>query len=78
MAIVFLVDFGANVFGAPWLRLYESIVCRNFYEKFDTSMIGGNGMVDERYCKVNPVQEELALLVGWQTFVNFFPGTFKH
>lgn len=74
MLLVFLADFAAMLVTAPYTRLLESVVCYNFYSTVDPSIIGGDGSVDEHHCKVNPVQEEVAFLQTWQTFVNLLPG----
>ncbi|KAL9037646.1 MAG: hypothetical protein Q9214_005608 [Letrouitia sp. 1 TL-2023] len=74
MLLVFLADFASMLVIAPSTRLFESVVCHNFYSAVDPSVIGRDGSVDEHYCKVNPVQEELAFLQTWQTFVTLLPG----
>lgn len=74
MLLVFLADFAVMLAVAPYTRLFESVVCHNFYSIVDPSIIGRDGSVDEHYCKVNPVQEELAFLQTWQAFVTLLPG----
>ena len=55
--------------------VYESIICSKYYGVSDPSLLGSNGYVEERYCKVAPIQEELAFLRGWQDFFDYLPGT---
>ena len=55
--------------------VYESIICSEYYGITDPSLLSSNGYVEERYCKVAPIQEELALLRGWQDFFDYLPGT---
>ena len=55
--------------------VYESIICSEYYGVSDLSLLGSNRYVEERYCKVAPIQEELALLRGWQDFFDYLPGT---
>ncbi|KAL8744132.1 MAG: hypothetical protein Q9190_003592 [Brigantiaea leucoxantha] len=76
MVALVLVNFSFNVTEAAWVRLYESVICHSFYAIADPSVIGKDGKIAERLCKIGPVQEELALLQGWQTFVNTLPGLF--
>lgn len=74
MVLVFIFNFSASLMGASTLRIYESIICHSYYKTNDPSRIGDGGMVDERLCKVDTVQEELALLTGWESFFNTLPG----
>lgn len=72
--LIFLLDLAGGFGDTPWLRICESIVCRNHYKAVDPSLIGHNGAVDEEYCKINPVQDELAFLFGWSSFFDYLPG----
>lgn len=73
LSLVFLVDLAGNLSAAPMMRIEESIICHDFYTMEDPSLIHG-GIVDEQYCKIDPVQEELAFLNGWQSFFELLPG----
>lgn len=66
------IRFADSLTGAPILRIYESIVCYNFYKVANPSLIGEGGLVDELHCKIDPVQEELAILIGWEGFFFLF------
>lgn len=74
MVLVFLFDFSGSLTGASTLRIYESIICHSYYKANDPSRIGDGEVVDERYCKVDAVQEELAVLTGGESFFNTLPG----
>lgn len=74
LSIIFLLELSDTVATAPTTRLFESILCRNFYKIADPSLIGDDGAVEEEYCKTNPVQEELAFLNGWRGFFDNLPG----
>ena len=74
MVLVFLFSFSGSLVGASTLRIYESIICHSYYKTNDPSRIGDGGVVDERHCKVDAVQEELAVLTGWENFFNTLPG----
>lgn len=74
MVLVFLFNFSSSLTGASTLRIYESIICHGYYKTNDPSRIGDGGVVDERHCKVDAVQEELAVLTGWESFFNTLPG----
>ena len=59
---------------APATRLFEIVYCRAFYEEHDPSLIGDNGVVDEKYCKNDFVQSQVAFLKGWLSFFRYLPG----
>ena len=71
---IFVVDFAIFLQTAPRTRVIESIICNNFYREHDPSQIGDKGVVDERLCKIDPVQGELAMLAGWGDFFDNLPG----
>ena len=73
LTIVFAADLAGSISKAPLIRVYESIICNAHYKIVDPGLIR-NGQVEERYCKVAPVQEELALLRGWHDFFDYLPG----
>ena len=73
--IVFMLMFGQYLQPGPRTQIYENIVCRNYYEKLqENSFVGKNGTVRPHDCKARPVQEELALLRGWERFGDLFPS----
>lgn len=74
MVLVFLFNFSGSLTGASTLRIFESIICHSYYKTNDPSRIGDGGIVDEQLCKVDAVQEELAVLTGWESFFNTLPG----
>ena len=76
LSIVFVTNLATSLSKAPLMRVFESIICQNHYERADASFIGQNGNVDEQHCKISAVQQELALLRGWQDFFDYLPGLF--
>ncbi|MCJ1351791.1 MAG: hypothetical protein MMC33_001775 [Icmadophila ericetorum] len=60
----------------PRLRIWEIIYCRRYYEEHDPSLIGEDGLVEEKYCKVESVQSQVAYLKGWYGFFGSLPGLF--
>ena len=75
LAIVFFYTFTMNLFEAPRTRLFENSFCYDFYSIHDPSRIGEDGIVDEKLCKIDPVQAQVATLKGWQGFLDYLPGT---
>ena len=57
-------------------RIFELILCKQYYEVNDPSRIGPNGRVLEKYCKVDDVQAKVASLRGGQQFFQNLPCTF--
>ncbi|KAL9084966.1 MAG: hypothetical protein Q9165_007832 [Trypethelium subeluteriae] len=81
--VVFLIALAVVVLGGgevlianPRIRLFESIICREYYDKHETSMVKGSGWLPEHLCKIEPVESGVALLMGWQDFFDSIPGYF--
>ncbi|KAI1846331.1 hypothetical protein JX266_007536 [Neoarthrinium moseri] len=67
-------DTGDYLYTAPRIRLLESVACTQFYLQYDPSLVGRDGYVPETLCKVDPVQNELASVMGWQLFFDSIPA----
>lgn len=72
--LFFVVDFASYMRVAPKTRMFEMAFCREYYAKIDPGKIGDAGDVAERFCKVNEVQEKLALLKGLLGSLECIPG----
>jgi hypothetical protein len=73
--IAVVSDIGESLYAAPRVRLFESIVCTRYYMHADPSLVHRHGHhVPEHLCKVNPVQDELASVLGWQLFFDSIPA----
>src|ERR1700694_1179004 len=63
--VLFVLMCGNFFMIAPQLRIYEDIICRHYYDT-----ITGQGHValsqdiDESLCKVDEIQQELAVIMG--------------
>lgn len=73
LAIIF-IDMGYFLTSAPQLRLFESIICRNYYRSRDPGVIDRHGQVPEHLCKINVVQDEIAFIDGYQMLFDNIPG----
>lgn len=62
-----IVDIPGFMGEAARLRLYEMAVCRHYYSRNDPSLIQPDGEVQERYCKIAPIQSSLAKFTAMQT-----------
>ncbi|KAL5041272.1 hypothetical protein BDW71DRAFT_201512 [Aspergillus fruticulosus] len=72
--IYFLMGIGYSISAAPQLRLFESIICEQYYGDSE-ALTPGTG-IPEHLCKEGPVQAALAQLLGWQAFFDNIPGLF--
>ncbi|KAF3811975.1 Efflux pump ustT [Colletotrichum gloeosporioides] len=69
--MLFIDGLGYCMSIAPQTRLFEDIVCRQYY-KVDSNTPGGGP--SEEMCKDPAVQDVVAELFGWQTFFDGIPG----
>ncbi|KAI7280915.1 hypothetical protein KC345_g4476 [Hortaea werneckii] len=83
MLVIFLVGAGDSIVESPTTRIFESVICYRYFESEDPSKIqlgraavgpGAIGGVEERYCKSDSVQQQLASLAGYQTLLEGFPS----
>ncbi|KAJ5167467.1 MFS general substrate transporter [Penicillium canariense] len=74
--IYLLMGIGYFVSAAPQLRLFESIICQQYYKDSDAFSAGKGNGIPEHLCKDGPVQAALAQLLGWQSFFDNIPGLF--
>lgn len=73
--LITIVDIGSIMVTAPQIRIFESIICYNYYKRHDPGVIDGE-TVPEYLCKINVVQDEIAFLDGWQTLFDNVPGMY--
>ena len=66
--LMFLITTSGMMFLLPVFRLVEDAFCHRYYDKDPSEPI------DERLCKVDGVQKELAYLGGLGSVVNSFVG----
>ncbi|KAH6648823.1 major facilitator superfamily domain-containing protein [Truncatella angustata] len=74
IGVAVISDIGESLFAAPRVRLFESVACTDYYSTVDPSLIGRDGQVPERLCKVDPVQDKVASILGWQFFFDSLPA----
>ncbi len=74
--VYFLLEFGLLVLQVPGSRLYERAVCRRYYRNIPSSgnALNSSGEIDERLCKLAPIQREVALLIGWRDSLLAIPS----
>jgi hypothetical protein len=54
---------------APTIRLLENAICNKHYASGGT-----RGIIDEKLCKINEIQERLARIRGFLSFFDAIPG----
>ena len=59
-------DIGDYLIQAPRLRLYESIICTEYYTTHNLNLPPSIISIPEEYCKLDEIQDELAMIQGWQ------------
>jgi hypothetical protein len=74
IAIAIIADIGEYLFLAPQVRLFESVICTDYYLREDHSLVGRDGSVLEKFCKVDPVQDKVAMILGWQSSFKSIPA----
>lgn len=74
LLLVTIIDVGAFLAEPPKTRIYETNVCLAYYREHDTSAIGADGRIPEQLCKIDEVQQKLAMIFGWQDTFDAIPG----
>jgi hypothetical protein len=72
--LVSIVDIGAFLAEAPKTRVFEANLCVRYYQEVDPSKISGNGTVPEELCKEDKIQQQMAMIFGWQDLFDAIPG----
>ncbi|KAI4727157.1 MFS general substrate transporter [Aureobasidium sp. EXF-10728] len=81
--LILIVQCGDQFSDAPLTRIYESIYCYQYWEHEDPTKIliprsvvgpGALGGVEEQWCKVAKVQGQVAMLKGYQQFLECIPS----
>ncbi|KAF2622854.1 MFS general substrate transporter [Macroventuria anomochaeta] len=74
--LVAIIDMGAFLAEAPRTRVYEANICLGYYRESDPSVIGADGSIPEKLCKVDAVQQKMAMIFGWQEMFDVIPSIF--
>ena len=60
----FLINFSRYIVEVPLIRLFEIAICDRYFQA---------EAIDERSCKITPIQNDLAIVVGWRFFFDALP-----
>jgi len=74
LLLIAIVDMGAFLAEPPKTRIFEANICLSYYKEHDPSAIGADGGVPETLCKIDAVQQKLAVIFGWQDTFDAIPG----
>jgi MFS family permease len=74
VGLIAIVDVGAFLADPPRIRMFEANLCLSYYRQHDASAIGPDGTIPEQLCKIDPVQQKLAMIFGWQDTFDALPG----
>jgi hypothetical protein len=71
----FILSFGGFLGSAPGTRIFENIVCRNYYnENHPDELNSYPDEIPEDRCKMNEVQEEVAFVQGMAACLDAVPS----
>jgi len=59
-----IISLAIRLLNLPLNRVIELRYCKEYYQQHDPSVIGPDGSVPEKLCKINEVQKKLAWLEG--------------
>ncbi|EMD87920.1 hypothetical protein COCC4DRAFT_173223 [Bipolaris maydis ATCC 48331] len=74
LVMVTIIDVGAFLGEPPKTRIYETNLCLSYYREHDSSVIDSNGSISEKLCKIDAVQQKLAMIFGWQDTFDAIPS----
>lgn len=74
---VFLFNTGAFLQEAPRTQIWESILCKEHFPNLSFSGIHGSEGGNDRRCKDERIQSQLAMLKGMQQLFDCLPGMFQ-
>lgn len=72
--IIIAVDLPSVMHHASQIKIFESIICHQYYLEHDPTKFTKDGTIPEEMCKIEPVQAEMSSLKGWGSFWGHLPG----
>jgi hypothetical protein len=74
MLVMGVTAFASSILRSVRLFLIEQALCRAYFEAVDPKMIRPDGSVEERRCKSNEIQANVALVSGLFEMVTLASG----
>lgn len=76
-ALLLLIDIAGFLGLAPQTQIFEDIICQNYYAGIDKKPNQSyTAISDDERCKIEPVQSELAMILGYKETFDQLPGIF--
>ncbi|KAF1960919.1 MFS general substrate transporter [Byssothecium circinans] len=72
--LIAIIEVGAFLADAPKTRVFEANLCLRYFTEHDPSKIGPDGTIPEAECKIDEIQQQLAMIFGWQDTFDAIPG----
>ena len=70
----FCFYFAKHMVEVPSIKLFEQAICNRYYNRHKELAFSFENSVDEHLCKIPPIQDELANLVGLKFTFDALPG----
>lgn len=70
----FLASFAKHIIEVPFIALIESTICAKYYRDQGSDHLFAAPEVDERLCKLPPIQDKLSIVTGWKFAFDALPG----
>jgi MFS family permease len=67
--LLIVVDIAGYLAIAPQTKIFQDIVCAQYYNETVATV-----QIDDKRCKIEPVQSQIALLSGWKDTFDQLPG----
>ncbi len=73
--MAFVLIFGDWLLLVPSTRIYEDIICHHYYDNLeDQRHVSLTEKIDEKLCKLDPIQSELAIIMAGINVSRAVPG----
>lgn len=69
-----LACFGGILINSTGVYLIEQAVCREYYQLYDSSLVGINGLIDEEICKLPEIESRVAAIYGVIASLEYLPS----
>lgn len=78
IVMTFVIASGGALAAVPGMRILEDILCHHYYDRIKgEGHVGLFEDIDERMCKRNEIQEELAFIRGILQLLSAIPGEWQ-
>lgn len=75
LTIVAGIDFSMFMLSLPLTRVYEGITCYGYYAAHEPGRFKDPASIPETLCKLEDIQEELAIVKGYEALFISLPGS---